>query len=803
MVDKIVIVGGVAGGMSCAARVKRLNDSMEVVIFEKGNDVSFANCGMPYYIGGIISEREKMLVQTPESLQKRYGLDVRVRHEVIKIDRETRKVTVKNLETGDSFDESYNKLVLSPGAAPFIPPIPGIDNNNVYVLNDLADMDRINEASSSAKNVVIVGGGFIGLELAENFCSRGIKVSIIELLDQVMAPMDKEMTHPLMQELQLNGVDVHLEETVESIEEDKVVLKSGKTIDCDIVCVSIGVRPTSNLAKDAGLKLGPRGHIDVNDHMCTSDAKIYAVGDAIQIKDWVTKAKTAIPLAGPANRQGRIAADNICGWDSKYRGSQGTSIVKLFNKSAAHTGLTEKRLKQLKKDYLRLYIHPNQHPGYYPDATPISIKVLFAPDGRIFGAQVVGANGVKAVIDTLASAMRGRQKVQDLEHMELAYSPQWGGAKDPINMIGFVASNIIHGDVEIVEADDYPEDIFWLDVRAMDETESGMVPGALNISVDDLRLRFDELPKDKLIGLYCAIGLRGYIGYRFLKHKGYNVKNLNGGYRTWCYIHQQNIVAPEPPATEKIEECAGAVGYEPAKTIKLDVCGMQCPGPISKVKETIATVKDDEVLEVQASDPGFASDIPAWCKATGNTLLDVKPAGSNYIARIKPGGAETKSQAKSTDGATLVCFSNDLDKALATFIIANGAVAMGKKTTVFCTFWGLNVLQKRKGPPVKKSFIERMLSIATPSGPDKLKLSRMNMAGMGTRMIKNVMKDKNVTSLPGLILAAQKQGVRLVACAMSMDLMGIKKEELIDGVEIGGVGDYIGSASESNLNLFV
>lgn len=815
MARKVVIVGGVAGGMSSAARIRRLDESIEVVVFEKGNDVSFANCGMPYYIGGVIQDRENMLVQTPKALGDRYDIDVHVRHRVIGIDRGKKVVVVKNLDTGETFEEAYDNVILSPGAAPFRPPIPGADSEHVFVLNDLSDMDRIFNAVSDARSAVVVGGGFIGLEMAENLRHCGLDVSIVEMLDQVMPPMDKEMTKPLLQELRLNGVDVHLEDTVESIDDKRVVLKSGKTLNADVVCLSVGVRPTSNLAKDAGLELGPRGHIHVDEHMRTSDPDIYAVGDAVEIKDWNTGDFTAVPLAGPANRQGRIAADNICGREATYRGTQGTSIVQVFNQAAAMTGLSEKRLKDLGKDYRRLYLHPTQHPKYYPNAQMLGFKLLFSPDGDIFGAQVVGADGAKTLIDTVAVAMRGNQKVWDLEHLELAYSPQWGGAKDPINMLGFAATNLLQGDVETIEADDIPEDIYLIDVREPDETEAGMVTGAKVIPLSQLRKRIDELPRDKTIGAYCAVGLRGYLAYRFLKQNGFDVKNLNGGYRTWTWF-QKDVALPKAsssaPADANASSVSSAQGANASapisgETIKLDVCGMQCPGPIGKVKEAVSDMKPGQVLEVISSDPGFASDIPAWCDATGNTLLEVKPDSGNYVAKIQAKAqgapAATAPGAAMGDNATLIQFSGDLDKALATFIIANGAAAMGKKPTIFFTFWGLNVLRRENAAPVKKNFIERMLAFMMPKGPNRLKLSKMHMAGMGTAMIKNVMKSKNVMSLPELIQAAQDAGVRLVACAMSMDLMGIKEEELIDGVEIAGVGNYLGAASQGNVNLFI
>jgi NADPH-dependent 2,4-dienoyl-CoA reductase/sulfur reductase-like enzyme/rhodanese-related sulfurtransferase len=475
-----------------------------------------------------------------EVLQKRFKLDIRVRHEVTAVHREDKCVTAKNLDTGETFRESYDELVLSPGAAPIRPPIPGADRDPVFVLNDLGDMDALHAAAQKAKHAVIVGAGFIGLEMAENLRALGLEVAVVEMVDQVMPVLDREMARPLLAELETNGVEVLLEETVTAIEDGRVSLKSGRTLPSDLVCLSVGVRPTSGLAREAGLELGSQGHIRVDEQMRTSDPAIFAVGDAVEVRDWLSRDPAAVALAGPANRQGRIAADRICGRDSAYRGILGTAIVKVFHMAAGNTGYSEKRLKALGRAYRRVYVHPNQHPAYYPDAKPLAVKVLFDPEGTLLGAQVVGEEGVKAVIDTLATAIQGRLKVQDLEHLELAYSPQWGGAKDPVNIAGFVASNVLRGDLELVEADEPSNGAFWLDVRNKDELEIGMIPGATHIPLEELRSCLDELPKDRVIAAYCAVGLRGYLAYRILKQKGFAVRSLDGGYRTWALYHSNS-----------------------------------------------------------------------------------------------------------------------------------------------------------------------------------------------------------------------------------------------------------------------
>lgn len=536
MSKRILIVGGVAGGMSCAARIKRLDTTAEVIVFERGSHVSYANCGMPYYVGGVIAERQKLLVQTPATLRARYGLDIRVRHEVTAILRDSQEIEVKNLDTGETMREAYDNLVLATGASPIQPPIPGADGPNVHGLRDLEEMDRLADAVAQSKCVCVIGAGFIGLELVENLRHRKLEVALVEMQNQVMPPLDREMAQPLLQELKRNEVEVFLEDQAERIELDRVILRSGTEIRCDAVCLVVGVKPNSELARAAGLALGERGHIRVDARMHTSDPKIYAVGDAVETQGFETGAPAMAPLAGPANRQGRIAADNICGRASEYRDTQGTAIVRVFSLAAAITGRSEKQLRRDGIECQRVYVHPTQHPGYYPGAKIIDLKVLFDTEGRILGAQAVGEEGISGIIDVIATAMRGGMLVQDLEHLELAYCPQWGAAKHPINMAGFAATNILIGDVETVEPDDALESLYLLDVRTPAEVAGGIIPGAATIPVDELRERAEELPKDQTIGIYCAAGLRGYVGYRHLKQLGFSVKNINGGYRTWRWF---------------------------------------------------------------------------------------------------------------------------------------------------------------------------------------------------------------------------------------------------------------------------
>ncbi len=540
---KLVIVGGVAGGASAAARARRLAEDAEIVLIERGPDISFANCGLPYHIGGEIAQREKLLVVTPERMRQRFNLDVRVRSSVESIDRTAKKVRIRDLASGREYEESYDKLILAPGAAPLRPPLPGIDLPGIYTLRNLEDMDRIIKTlQANVKQAVIIGAGFIGLELAENLVRRGVHTSVVELQDQVMPPFDKEMTAPIAEKLKSKGVTLLLRQSAEEFEKTAdgvaVRLNSGKVLHAELVILGIGVRPESKLASDAGLEVGPRGGIRVNAQMRTTDPDIYAVGDAIEVTDFVTGQPTQVPLAGPANRQGRIAADNVFGRDSRFRGTQGTAIVGVFDLVAALTGASEKTLQRVKRAYRKVYIHPASHAGYYPGAEAMTLKLLFDPEtGKILGAQAVGGSGVDKRIDVIAVAIQAGMTVFDLEEMELAYAPQFGSAKDPVNMAGFVAAGLIRDDhpqvdVEYVLA----ERPYLLDVRTPEEFGRGHFPDAINIPIDDLRGRLGELPKDRQIAVYCQVGQRGYLGTRILRQKGFNAVNVGGGYRTYQLV---------------------------------------------------------------------------------------------------------------------------------------------------------------------------------------------------------------------------------------------------------------------------
>ncbi|MGE4488923.1 MAG: FAD-dependent oxidoreductase [Kiritimatiellales bacterium] len=812
---KLVIIGGVAGGASTAARARRLSEEAEIILIERGPYISFANCGLPYHIGGEIAERDKLLVTTPETLRMRFRIDVRTRNEVTAIDPDAKEVEIRNLDSGEVYRESYDALVLSPGADPVRPPIPGIDSSNVLSLRNMEDMDRIIKALDGKRHASVIGGGYIGLEMAEALRRRGIATTLIELAPQVMGPADPEMVSILHQELEINGVDLRLGTSVTAFEDTadgvKLTLSSGEILSTGLAVLAIGVRPETALAKAAGLELGPRGGIKVNDRMQTSMPDIYAVGDAVEVVDFVTRQPALIPLAGPANRQGRIAADNIFGRTSHYRDTQGTSICKVFNLAIGMTGLSEKGAKRANISFEKVYVHPASHASYYPGAAPLSIKMLFDPEtGKVLGAQAVGSDGVDKRIDVFAVAIRAGLTVYDLEELELSYAPPFGSAKDPVNFAGFVAANALRGDVQLCQTEDVlkpgPHQKL-LDIRTVEEFEAGTIPGAKNIPLDELRDRLGDLSKEKEYLVFCRVGLRGYLACRILSQNGFKCRNLTGGYVT--YQREVKMPVEEMPENHHPDSDADEADVKKESSVKLvktiNACGLQCPGPILQLKNAVDELKDGEAVCITATDPGFVADAPAWCNTTGNELVSVEPAeGGAYRATVVKRSRVTGGIPMSGKKAmTNVVFSNDFDKAMAAFIIANGAVAAGYEVTLFFTFWGINILRK-SGPVVtKKNLIEKMFGIMMPRGADRLALSKMNMAGMGLAMIKGIMKKKQVMSLPELIAQARFSGVKLVVCTMSMDLMGIKREELIDGVEEGGVAMYIDHLSRSGANLFI
>lgn len=555
---KIVIIGGVAGGASAAARARRLDEDAEIVLIERGTDPSFANCGLPYYVGGEIESRDKLLVAPAERLRQRYRLDVRTRQEVTSINRDQQTIDVRILETGETYTESYDRIVIATGASPFRPPIPGIKGPHVLELRDLADADRMFErvAPGESRRAIIVGAGFIGIEVAENLVRRGLDVTVVELVDQILPPWDPEMVRSLEDHIRQKGVTLKLNDSAIAFEESTadnanlvVKLKSGEILPACFAVVCIGVRPESGLAAAAGIEIGPRGGIITNDHMQTSDPHVYAVGDVAQVKDFITGEPTQVPLAGPANRQGRIAADHIFGRDTVYRGTQGTAVVSVFGKTAAMTGHSEKLLQQANRPYDKIYIHPNNHASYYPGASPMTLKLLFNPENaRIWGGQAVGEMGVDKRIDVIAMAIHAGMTVYDLEEVELCYAPQYGSAKDPVNMAGFVAAGVLRGDQSVthchlVPPTDGPCEWLVVDVRTPDEFAAGHIQDAINMPLETLRERMSELPVYCRIAVYCFVGQRGYMATRLLQHNGFDVSNLCGGLKSW----QQHRLTVERP----------------------------------------------------------------------------------------------------------------------------------------------------------------------------------------------------------------------------------------------------------------
>lgn len=811
-----LIIGGVAGGATVAARLRRMDEKANIILFERGKYVSYANCGLPYYIGDTINNREKLFVQTAKGFTDRFRIDIRTEQEVTAIRPDKKEVEIKNLSTGETYTETYDKLVLSPGAEPLRPGIEGIGSKKIFTLRNVPDTDTIKNYvnTENPKRAIVVGGGFIGLEMAENLYDLGIQVDVVEMANQVMAPLDFSMAAIVHRQLTDKGVGLHLEDGVSRFEEKDggvtVHLRSGKQIATDMVLLSIGVRPETKLAKDAGLAIGERGGIAVNDYMQTSDADIYALGDAVEVRHLVTGQPALIPLAGPANKQGRIVADNIVfGNKKKYPGSIGTSIAKVFDLTVAAAGANAKLLQQNNIPYISSYTHGASHAGYYPGAVPLSIKILFAPEnGKLLGAQIVGFNGVDKRIEMLAQVIQRGGTVHDLAELEHAYAPPYSSAKDPVNMAGFVAENILNKKSQIIqwrELAELPADTIRIDVRTHDEYKLGTIPGFINIPVDELREHLDELPKEKPIVVTCAVGLRGYLAYRILVQNGFkHVRNLSGGYKTWSVATApiKEIVShkPEIPESTSYENSDSQINL-----LKVDACGLMCPGPVMQLKKNYKALKIGEQLQITATDQAFGKDVTSWCKMTGAELVALENKNGVVAATIRKQEktASCEISRNNADNKTLIVFSDDLDKALASFVIANGAASTGKKVTMFFTFWGLNVIKKQHKPTVTKDIFGKMFGWMLPTHSGKLKLSKMNMGGAGSWMMRLIMKRKRIDSLESLIQQAIDNGVEMIACTMSMDVMGVQKEELMDNVTLGGVASYLERAEEANVNLFI
>ena len=831
MQKKYVIIGGVAGGATTAARLRRIDENAEIIMLEKGAHISYANCGLPYYIGGVIKERNNLLVQTPESFGGRFNIDVRIFSEVTDIDAENQTVSICEVKTGKEYTERYDKLVLSPGAQPVRPPIPGINHKNIFTLRNVDDTDRIKAFVDDEKprSAVVVGAGFIGLEMAENLHHRGINVTVVEAAPQVMNMMDPEIAAILHQHFKEKEVGLYLQDAVQEFqdngEEVSLVLTSGTRLKADFVVLSIGVKPDTYLAQKAGLQLGQRGGIVVNDYLQTSKENIYAVGDAIEFPHPLTGQSSLAFLAGPANKQGRILADNLVyGHNRKYRGSIGTAIAKVFDLTAGTTGLSDKALAQAGIPHQSTIVNAGSHAGYYPGSTNMVLKITFNPEnGKVLGGQVVGYGGVDKRIDIIAAVIKENGDIYDLQEIEHAYAPPFSSAKDPVSQAGYNAENIMKGLFLPLSPYQFHEwshsDSCLIDVRTPDEYSLNAIEGSVNIELDQLRDRLEEIPRDKNLYIFCGVGLRGYVATRILKQHGFeNVYNLSGGLKVYqsALASQNNPIRFSQIEEAKIdEEENGHLPQIKTDTLQVDACGLQCPGPVLKLKEEMARLEPGQEMQVKASDPGFYNDVASWCKVTGHTLVGRSKKGAEITAVIrkkleKPSGGNGMEQFSEGirtidkgDNKTIIVFSDDLDRALASFVIANGAASMGKKVTMFFTFWGLNVIKKQNKPRTRKGMMDRMFGLMMPGHAGKLPLSNMNMGGIGRSMMKQRMKSKNVDALEVMIDNAVRSDVQMIACQMSMDVMGVNGEELIDGVRIGGVANYLEEAESSNLNLFI
>lgn len=825
---KIVIVGGVAGGASAAARLRRLNEQDDITLIERGSYVSFANCGLPYHIGDEIKDRSKLLIQTPELMESRMNINVMTDTNVVAINRENKTITIER--DGQPSEMAYDVLILSTGAKPIHVPIEGADLEHVFSLRNIPDMDKIIAyiKENNVKSAAVIGGGFIGLEMAENLKAIDLDVALFELGEQVMPGIDMDMAVELHNHMISKGVDLGLKQSIEKIDEHTVVSSNGDVVNADMIIMAIGVLPESTLAEEAGLDLGVKKAIKTNDVFQTSDASIYAIGDVAEVTHAISEQDAHIPLAWIANRQGRLLADHLNGKTIEKFNPIGTAIAKVFDLNVASTGLNEKVLKTLGKQYHVIHVSGQSNASYYPGATPMTIKVIFSPEGEIYGAQIVGRKGIDKRIDLIASAITFGQKVTDLQRIEIAYAPPFSSAKDPVNMAGYIAQNVLEDNMKLMqvsEIDDTEHQI--IDVREPIEYEMGHIKDAKNIPLGELRTRLSEIDKQMPVVIYCQVGQRGYNAARILKNEGFDVINLDGGYK----LYKQNYLS-QPQNTSNSSQIKDEANINKNNeeninfteqnekvnqmTLREDrrfveASGLQCPGPILKVKENLDGMQDGEQLEIHVTDFGFCQDIESWAKVTGNTVVKNETEGSKVVAVIQKGqslpvnvmdDSNGHQLVETKTGATMVVFSGDLDKALASFIIATGAASMGKEVTMFFTFWGLNVI-KRPGIKVDKQGLDKIFSQMMPKHAGKLPISKMNMGGMGSRMIKHVMNKKKVDSLEVMIEKAQSMGIKMVACTMSMDIMAVSREELIEGVEYGGVATYLGDTEKANLNLFI
>lgn len=814
---KTIIIGGVAGGATVAARLRRMDEQAEIVLIERGEYISYANCGLPYYIGNTITERANLLVQTVEGFKNRFAIDIRNMSEVTSIYPEEKRIEIKDLTNDRIYSESYDKLVVSTGAEPIKPQMQGIDSDLIFTLRNIPDMDRIKNYmnSNKPKSAIVVGGGFIGLEMVENLKDAGIEVYLIERSNQVMTPIDYTMATMVHEHLKNKGINLLLEENVTKFitKEGQIEAKlaSGNTIAADMVILSIGVKPESTLAKEAKLDINAAGAIIVNEYMQTSDRDIYALGDVTEILNPVIGKRMTIPLAGPANKQGRIVASNIVDGNKHiYKGTIGTSIAKIFDLTVAATGVSTKILNRENIEYQVSITHSNAHASYYPGSLPLSIQLVFDPiNGKIYGAQIIGFDGVDKRIDLISQTIKNNGTIYDLQEIEHAYAPPYSSAKDPVNMAGFVAENILSKKVNVIQWNEIEvlrkqPDTIIIDTRTEDEYRMGHIEDAISIPLDELRNRISEIPSNKTLLLYCAVGLRGYIASRILSQSGYkNVFNLSGGYKTFSIASQTDIAIPSASNPKKSDTLSNT--FLSDKMIEIDACGLQCPGPIMQLKKHYDQLNQGECLQIKVTDQAFGADLQGWANMVGANILSISNSKGIITANIEKGTEKNSPvcEKNQNEGKTLVVFSDDLDRALASFVIANGAAASGKRVSMFFTFWGLNVIKKKIKPKTNKDFMGKMFGFMLPSNSRKLGLSQMNLGGMGSKMMRYIMKSKGIDSLETLMQQSIENGVEIIACSMSMDVMGIKAEELMDGITIGGVAAYLDRTDRANTNLFI
>jgi len=804
---KIVIIGGVAGGAAALTRLRKLDENNEILMIEKSGYVSFANCGLPYYIGDIIKDKEKLLIATAKFFKERFNADVKINTEVINIDKEKKELTLLNLLDNTQIIESYDKLILSLGAIPFVPPLDLEPvKNKTFDLRNIEDMDSIKDFINKNKvqNAVVIGGGFIGLEVAENLNHLGIDTSIVELLNQISPVIDYDLATIIHQNIKDNGVNLYLESQVINFDNCKVQVKHKENIhslEADLIIMSIGIRPNTILLKDV-VDL-ERGYVVVDEYLNTSQEDIYAIGDCIAIKNHFTDQISPIPLAWHASMQGRIIADNIIkDKKRKYSKAFGSAVLKIFDYDVASTGLNKRALLLNKIESQDVTIIRPNHASYYPGSSDLILKIHFNREGKILGAQALG-KGVDKRIDVIATAIKGNLNIYDLQELQLVYAPPFSSSKDPVNIAGYVAENILENmyeSINVIEFKEYQEKGYKiLDIRTEVEFNSSHIEGAIHIELDKLRDQLDKLNKNDKYIVYCRVGARGYIASRILTQNNIDNVNLSGGYTLYKHYYQEQNSSFEIKKKTNLNQTVKIDHY-------IDAKGMQCPGPLIQISKKLQEIKINETVQIEVSDIGFENDVKGYSKNSNNKIISIKKENKTLKVVLQKGNNEVNTDTNNIsnkDYQTIVMFSYDLDKAIAGFIIANGALAMGKKVSLFFTFWGLNILRKENTKVKDKDLISKMFSFMMPKGTAKLPISNMNMAGLGAKMIDGIMKKKNVMPLSELIDTFKNNGGKIIACTMSMDIMGLTEEELIDGIEYAGVGAYLSDANLAFSNLFI